>query len=257
MRLKITLAYDGAAYEGWQIQLSPRRPPTVQGAVEAALFTLCGTPVRVTGASRTDAGVHALGQVCHADVPDRYGDWRARLNAVLPRDIRVIAARRADAGFHARRDATGKTYFYNFWLEPAWTAPALRGFVWSLGQVDWQAMRDAAPAFIGRHDFASFQNAGTPLKSTVREITAISLDFPPPDVYPPAALLRLTVSGNGFLKQMVRNMAGYLAAVGKGCLAAADLAAVLKAKDRKALKAATAPAQGLFLQKVAYGRAGK
>lgn len=254
MRLKLTLAYDGSAYEGWQVQDSPRQPQTIQGAVETALFTLTGSSIRVMGAGRTDSGVHALGQVCHADVPEKDWDWRKRLNAVLPRDIRITEAMVVSGAFHARKDAAGKTYFYNFWTESAYVAPCWRDYVWSCGPLNAAAMRDAAKGFLGVRDFASFQNAGAEVAGTEREITFISLENATPDLCPGNAepILRLVVSGNGFLKQMVRNMAGFLAAVGRGRLAGAQLAAILEAKKRTSLPSATAPARGLFLASVEY-----
>lgn len=254
MRLKLTLAYDGAEYEGWQIQLSPRRPPTVQGAVEAALFQLLGRECRVFGAGRTDSGVHALGQVCHVDVPEKGWDWRKRLNAVLPPDIRIVEAREAPCDFHARKDAVGKIYFYNFWTNPDFMPPSLRCYAWNCGALDDEAMRQASAAFVGEHDFASLQNAGTDIQNTKREITALELEWINQDLCPagPLALLRLTVAGNGFLKQMVRNMAGCLAAVGKGRIEPRSIGSILEARSRGAIAAATAPARGLFLAKVMY-----
>lgn len=254
MRLRLTLAYEGTAYEGWQLQLSARQPPTVQGAVEAALFTLSGSRIRAHGAGRTDSGVHALGQVCHADVPQRDWDWQARLNGVLPPDIRVTQAVAALSGFHARKDAVSKTYFYNFWLERAFVAPAWRRFVWSCGPLDVGAMRSVLPGFLGLRDFASFRNAGSDVAGTEREIKRIALESVAPDLSPGscAPILRLVVEGNGFLKQMVRNMAGYLAAVGRGRLAQDSLGQILAARNRQALAAPTAPAAGLFLARVDY-----
>lgn len=255
MRIKITLAYEGSAYEGWQAQLSPRQPATIQSAVETALFTLAGRAIRVTGAGRTDSGVHALGQVCHCDVPPKDWDWRKRLNAVLPGDIRVVNVELVEEAFHARKDARSKTYFYNFWLDPAFVPPAWRNFVWPCGPLDLELMQSALPLFAGMHDFASFQNAGTPVKSTTRQIREINLDAAAPDLAPPAEapqLLRLSITGTGFLKQMARNMAGCLAAIGKGKLTPQAIPQILAARDRRALPVATAPAKGLFLHSVEY-----
>ena len=175
MRLRLALAYDGSAYCGWQLQAGQISQPTIQGAVETALFTLLRQPVRVHGAGRTDSGVHALCQVAHCDVPERDWDWRKRLNCVLPADIRVLAAERAEAAFHARKDAIAKTYIYRFWQESAFVAPELRNYVWQCGPLSVRAIDCGLDAFAGCHDFASFQNAGTDVKSTVREIIDIRL----------------------------------------------------------------------------------
>lgn len=253
MRLKLTLAYDGSAYQGWQIQEKANPPPTVQGAAEAALFALTGEKIRVFGAGRTDSGVHATGQIAHCDVPQKDWDWRLRLNSVLPADIRIVAASETAPEFHARKDALSKTYIYQFWRERAFTPPFLRGQVWPVGDLDMNEIVSGLGSLLGEHDFASFQNAGTPVKSTIRKITAIELRKFQCEAFggclPP---LRLAVTGSGFLKQMVRNIAGFLAAIGKGKLAWSDFEKIMKARDRRALKAPTAPPQGLFLARVDY-----
>lgn len=247
----MTLAYDGSAYHGWQVQARADPPPTIQGAVETALFTLLGVPVRVIGAGRTDAGVHALGQVCHCDVPQRSWDWRERLNAVLPADIRVLAGAVAPDDFHARRDALTKTYIYQFWLERDYVNPLLRNQVWQVGPMDVGLVCAGLELLLGEHDFASFRNSGTYTRTTARTLTAISLVKAGEEAEAP--LLRLRVSGNGFLKQMVRNLAGFLAAIGRGKLAWNDLEPILAARSRVALPSATAPAHALILADITYG----
>ncbi|MDE6735658.1 MAG: tRNA pseudouridine(38-40) synthase TruA [Desulfovibrio sp.] len=268
MRLKLLLAYDGTGFSGWQIQEKPQPPPTVQGTLEAALARLAGVPVRVFGSGRTDAGVHAHGQVAHCDVPERSGrggrpgsagrpgfDWRHGLNAVLPPSVRVLAAEAAPPNFDARRDAVAKTYVYQFWREGRFVPPALAPFVWACGPLDESRMRAALAAFVGERDFASLRNAGSETRGSVRRIFAATLDAQPPqEFYPPhAPLLRLTVTANGFLKQMVRNMAGILAACGRGKLAPEAVPAMLAACERAAVPAPTAPPQGLALARVDYG----
>ncbi|MBD5646137.1 MAG: tRNA pseudouridine(38-40) synthase TruA [Desulfovibrio sp.] len=258
MRLKLLLAYDGTGFSGWQIQEKPNPPPTVQGTLEAALARLTGGPVRVFGSGRTDAGVHAHGQVAHCDVPDRPGlDWRHALNAVLPPTVRVLAAEAAAPDFDARRDALAKTYVYQFWREPRFVPPTLAPFVWACGPLDEAAMRATLPAFLGERDFASLRNAGSETRGSVRHIFAASLTaLAPQEFYPPhVPLLRLSVTASGFLKQMVRNMAGILAACGRGKLAPDAVPDLLAACDRAAVPAATAPPQGLALACVEYGAA--
>lgn len=256
MRLRLVLAYNGSAWQGWQLQKAPA--PTIQGALEQAIFKLTGENCRVFGAGRTDSGVHALGQTAHVDVPERLWDWRRRLAAVLPPDISVLEAREVDQGFHARKSAVAKTYFYNFWRESAFIDPRHAPFAWSCGPLDLHAMREAANVFLGEHDFSSFQNSGTPVKSTIRVVHTIRITEAPADGFLPChlPLARFEVCGNGFLKQMVRNMAGFLAAAGNGKASARELENILAARSRKALPTPTAPPHGLFLAKVHYGDPG-
>lgn len=256
MRLKLLLAYLGGNFSGWQIQEKPFPPPTIQGELEAALRILAQAPVRVFGSGRTDAGVHAHGQVAHCDVPEAKAgqDWRRSLNALLPPEIRVLAATPARADFHARKDAARKTYVYQFWQEKIFAPPQLAPYVWSCGPLDAQAMRAALPHLVGERDFASLQNAGTDMESTRRHVFAASLTpLPPCEFYPPhAPLLRLSVTADGFLKQMVRNMAGLLAACGQGKIKPESIPEMLNARDRRAVPSMTAPAQGLALVSVEY-----
>ena len=256
MRLKLLISYAGSNYSGWQIQEKPKPPPTVQGALEAALRTIAGEAVRVHGSGRTDSGVHAHGQVAHCDVPDtRAGlDWRHSLNAVLPRDIRILDATPASADFHARKDALRKTYVYQFWQERRFLPPHLRPYVWNCGPLNLDAMRQALPFLVGRQDFAGLRNAGTDVESTERTIMDARLDLQSPcEYYPPQApMLRLTVTADGFLKQMVRNVAGLLAACGQGKVQPAHIPSLLEARNRQAVPSVTAPPEGLALVHVEY-----
>lgn len=258
MRLKLLVAYKGTAFQGWQIQEKERPPATIQGALEGALAQITGRKIRVYGAGRTDSGTHARGQTAHLDLPDlpkfENLDWRHSLNALLPPDIRILNAEIAEASFHARKDAIAKTYIYSYWTETAFTPPELADFVWSCGHLDLDAMAARFSAFMGEHDFSSFQNAGTPMESAVRKIFELKLEIAPQlEFYPShAPLARLSISANGFLKQMARNIAGFLWKAGKGKADASEIERVLKAADREALKAPTAPACGLCLAKVYY-----
>lgn len=259
MRLKLLLAYDGTGFSGWQIQDKPKPPPTVQGVLEAALKKIAGAPVRVFGSGRTDAGVHAHGQAAHCDVPDREGfDWRHSLNAVLPQTVRVLAAEQAAPDFDARRDAIAKTYIYQFWRESHFVPPHLAHFVWACGSLDEAAMKAALAHFPGERDFSSLRNAGSDTLGSVRRIFSASLEtLPPLEFYPPhEPLLRLRITANGFLKQMVRNIAGLLAACGRGKIEPSSVPALLAACDRKAVPSPTAPAKGLALASVNYGLSG-
>lgn len=250
MRLELRVAYKGTRFAGWQLQkqATSNSPKTIQGCLEEAFVAILGQPCRVQGAGRTDAGVHALAQGAHADVPlEKAGiNWLAALNHHLPRDISVTMARPAAKDFHARFSAIGKTYSYHFWLERGWVLPQRRDYVWRLGRLDTDAMRVAAAHFVGEHDFKAFQNQGSEVKTTIR--TVHTAELIPSDDWPELAL---RVSGSGFLKQMVRNMAGALAAVGQARIKPAEVVTLLESRDRT-MAPATAPAKGLTLLDVAY-----
>ncbi|MDR1777308.1 MAG: tRNA pseudouridine(38-40) synthase TruA [Desulfovibrio sp.] len=255
MRLKLLLAYTGTRYHGWQIQEKPNPPLTVQGELEAALGKIAGRPVRVCGSGRTDAGVHAKGQTAHCDVPvAKEIDWRRSLNALLPRDIRVIRADAVRPDFHARNDAAQKTYHYQFWQERNFCPPELLPFVWPCGPLDVEAMRAALPHLAGRRDFAVFRNAGADGGSTCRTVFSVELTpLPPQEHYPPhRPALCFSVTADGFLKQMVRNMAGLLVACGRKRIDPRLVPKFLDARDRAALPSPTAPACGLTLVSVDY-----
>jgi tRNA pseudouridine38-40 synthase len=247
LKFKLTIAYDGAAYQGWQVQ---QTGTGVQEKIEAALARLFPSQPRVHAASRTDTGVHALGLVAHFEVPNDECRMTSQklalaLNAWLPADIRVLSASRVPASFHARFDATGKQYRYFVWNHPAMN-PLLRHTAWHVPRpLDWAAMRAAAPLFVGRHDFKSF--AGTrnyEMASTVRTVTRCEIKRRGP-------LLTFYIEGDGFLYKMCRGIVGTLVQVGQGKYAAAEVKRMLARKDRRAA-GMTAPAHGLVLWKVFY-----
>jgi len=244
-RIKLTLAYDGTDFSGWQLQPKDR---TVQGELEKALAEILGTPIRVHGSGRTDAGVHAMAQVAHFDcAPGRERiPWQRALNSLLPKDVRVVDFFLMPDDFHARYSATSKMYEYALWHSREYCLPQRSRFVWDCGPVDCALMEQAAQVFLGTHDFAAFQNVGTPVKSTVRTITEIS--------YHPGLIGHETLwrfSADGFLKQMVRNIMGCLVACGRGKLTPDEAKAILNAADRS-VAPATAPPQGLSLTLVEY-----
>lgn len=249
-RLKLTLAYKGTRFAGWQVQEHPQQehPRTVQGCLEDALQRILGEHRRVQGAGRTDAGVHALGQVAHMDVPDNKAHiaWQAALNHHLPNDLVVVDAAQVADTFHARYDAVSKTYGYCLWLERSYVLPQRSHYVWAVGSLDLKAMEQAMEILLGEHDFACFQNKGSDVASTVR--TLLDLKMEPSSRFPEITL-RFTASG--FLKQMVRNLTGCLVAIGWGKLQPRDIHALLEQKDRS-LAPATAPACGLTLERVLY-----
>lgn len=244
-RVRLTVAYVGTRYHGWQIQ---ERGDTIQGMLEARLGRICQAPVRVHGSGRTDAGVHALGQVAHFDAPESkiHIPWQKALNAMLPDDIAIVEAREADASFHARFSATSKRYSYTIWTEPAFTLPQRAPFVWPVRGLDLIAMDQAAALVAGTHDFSSMQNAGTDVRGTIRTLEPITRA---PGPHPGEWIF--TFRANGFLKQMVRNLMGLLVEAGRGTLSPGDITRILESRDRR-LAPATAPAQGLCLEEVHY-----
>ncbi len=252
VRIKLVVAYVGAKYSGWQIQEKPNPPPTIQGCIEHAVSIVCGRQVRVHGAGRTDSGVHAEGQVAHMDVPEAKAglDWRKTLNALLPRDISIMEAGAAPQGFHARFSAVKKSYSYQLWLERNFISPRLYPFAFACGPLNLDLIDQAMSILVGQKDFAALQNAGTDISSTVR--TIYSLVRTPSGVLAPGEnSLIITVSADGFLKQMVRNIIGLLVEVGRGKLAPERISGILSRRDRK-LFPATAPAQGLTLTRIYY-----
>lgn len=241
--LKLTLAYDGTRFVGWQKQASGE---SIQGLLEDAMSRLEGAPVTAHGAGRTDAGVHAEGQVASARVTfaqDAATVVRA-LNAILPSDVRVIAVEDVAADFHARFSAREKSYRYQV-ANGAVMSPFVRAYAWHVPEpLDLAAMRDAAAALVGTHDFAAFQSAGSDVATTERTLTRSEfLDR--------GGLLAYEISGNGFLRHMVRAIVGTLVEVGRGWRPATDVQAALAGRSRREA-GATAPAHGLTLVKVEY-----
>jgi len=254
-RLRLTLAYDGTDFSGWQLQ-AEGHGRTVQGCLEEALTRLCGTPIRVHGAGRTDAGVHALAQTAHVDVPEARVviPWQRALNSLLPPDVRVVDAGYVSDDFHARFDAVGKIYCYTLWIQPDYVLPWRRPYVWDVGKsapLDVDAMDACAALFVGYNDFAAFQNTGSEVKTTTRLVHGVERL---PDGPPTEMVWRFRAEG--FLKQMVRNLMGALVAVGRGKVSPEDIRSVLTRGQRR-FAPATAPACGLCHQAVEYGEDGR
>ena len=255
-RIKITVAYIGTRYVGWQIQ-PPRvehRQPTIQGEIEKVLTAVTGTLVRVHGSGRTDSGVHADAQVAHFDLSEQWArvNWQKVFTTKLPHDIAVTSVERVADDFHSRFSAKGKCYTYTLWLNNKYVLPARYPFVWKTGPLDIAAMEQAANHLLGEHDFATYQNAGTEITNTVRTISRMTHDCPNyatlsdlPDE------LVWTFEASGFLKQMVRNLMGTLVACGRHKISPDSVPDILAAKDRTAAPA-TAPACGLSMHKVFF-----
>jgi tRNA pseudouridine38-40 synthase len=244
-RIKLTLEYDGTHYVGWQIQ---ENGPSVQGRLQRALTELLGQPITVTGAGRTDSGVHATGQVVHFDAPKALpmkAYWMG-LNGMLPDDIAVVTAEEADPAFDARRWARGKRYQYRIGNRRT-RSPLRRHTHWEIFlPLDLEAMKKAAPALQGEHDFQSFRAADCQSPTSVRRLTRVEVSGAVGDE------IVIDVAGTAFLKHMVRNMVGSLADVGRGKRPPSWVAEVLEQRDRT-LAGATAPPQGLTLVEVLYG----
>lgn len=256
-RLKLTVAYVGTAYHGWQTQAHPHKTlPTVQSLLEAVVSRIVGHPVHVHGAGRTDAGVHALAQVAHVDIPDHKVnlDWQLAFNTSLPRDIRIIDVAVVPDTFHAQFSAVRKTYEYSLWLSRRYTPPRMAPFVWGCGPLDVARMDEAVRYMVGTHDFSSLKNRGTDLKTTIRTVYSItrtpSCTLPLEDT--PLELV-WQFQADGFLKQMVRNLMGVLVAAGRHKLAPDTIPAILAACDRRH-PGVTAPAYGLTLKHIDYGQ---
>jgi tRNA pseudouridine38-40 synthase len=242
---KLTLTYEGTRYAGFQKQAG-QDVPTIQATLEAAILKLTGETVRLTGAGRTDAGVHARGQVVNFYSQARLtaAEWQQALNATLPRDILVSAAAETGLDFHARYDAKSKTYSYRVHsnrLRPVFN----RNFTYFYRRyLDLELMQAAAVLIVGKHDFRSFQAAGSAVKTTVRTVNFCQLTRCDSE-------LNLIINADGFLYHMVRNIVGTLILVGNGRLTVAGFDELMRRADRN-LAGPTAPASGLCLEKVFY-----
>jgi len=249
VNIKVVLEYDGTGFSGWQQQVARR---TVEGELKRALFELTGRRITVYGAGRTDAGAHALGQVANFRLPEDsipVPKLVAALNAKLPADVSALSAAVVADPFHARYSALGRRYRYRYLDRPA--RPALeRQRCWHLaGPLDVRAMGEAAVALVGRHDWTSFCSASEPEGSRTREMRSAT-------VRRVDRFVELELEAEGFLRGLVRGIAGALAEVGSGRRPPAWLGELLAARDRRRAagdKVRTAPAGGLTLMEVIYG----
>ncbi len=243
MKYRITLAYDGADYFGWQRQLDQ---PTIQGVIESALEKLEGAPVTTAAAGRTDAGVHAEGQVISFRLSREWEvrELRRALNGNLPPDIRALDAAPADEDFHARFDAKSKMYRYQVYLAEV-MSPFLVRYAWHYPYLlDIERLAEESKALLGRHDFTALTVADCETKTFTRTITGIRVERE-------GDLLKLFFTGEGFLRYQVRTMVGALIESNRGRLKAGSIPALIESRDRS-LAGAPAPARGLTLVKVEY-----
>lgn len=242
--IRLLIEYEGTNYAGWQVQKGLK---TIQGSLIEAVMKLTGEEVELTGASRTDAGVHALGQVANFKTASSVAleGFLHGLNSMLPEDIAIKEAAEAQPDFDSRRRSKGKTYLYKILNRP-YPSALLRRYSWHVFKpLDVSLMRDGAHHFIGEKDFSSFRAADSDALHSIREVTSIEI------IEAGDGLIEVEVRGTAFLRHMVRIMAGTLVAVGKGKLRPDDVKSIIEARDRTAA-AMTAPPQGLFLMKVEY-----
>ena len=243
MRYMLRVAYDGTEYCGWQVQPGQR---TVEGTLKSALDKLMGTDVPMIGASRTDAGVHAQGNVavfdCETTIPaDKI---KYALNNLLPEDIVVTESKEVADDFHPRHCDCKKTYQYRILNTPLPDPNRRRNTYFYRGELDMERMRRAAGCILGTHDFACFMASGSQVKDTVRTVYSLELDRAD-DV------ITMTIQGNGFLYNMVRIIAGTLIQVGRGQMEPEQVAEIIKKGERKSA-GPTAPAKGLTLKVIEY-----
>lgn len=241
--IKLTVAYDGTDFVGWQRQESGT---SIQGLIETALSEIEGTPVTLHGAGRTDAGVHALAQVASARIAAAIADSQLlrALNAHLPDAVRVTSVATMRDDFHARFSSMAKSYEYRIWNGRT-LPPFIRLYAWHISDaLDVEEMREGTRAIVGEHDFAAFRGAGGVNHTTVRTISAA-------DWIVDGDALTFEISGTGFLRYMVRSLVGTLVEIGRGARPADDMARLLTSPQRSEV-GRTAPPHGLFLVKVDY-----
>lgn len=241
--LRLDICYDGTRYRGWQ--RLPGKDDTIQGKLETVLSRILGEPIEISGSGRTDAGVHARGQVanfhCQSDMPS--GEILAALRRYLPEDIGIYSCRDVSPRFHARLNAKEKTYLYRIWNSDAPCVFDRRYVAVMPGPLDENAMAEAAAELLGQHDFSAFCGNAKMKKSTVRFIRAIEIKRHGQE-------LRIRVTGNGFLHSMVRIVVGTLVEVGRGERSVSGIPALFGGK--RALAGFLAPPQGLCLEEVVY-----
>ncbi|MBI5098261.1 MAG: tRNA pseudouridine(38-40) synthase TruA [Nitrospirae bacterium] len=252
--IKLTLQYDGTNYSGWQVQ---KNGTTVQGCLEEAVYIITGERSRITGAARTDAGVHALQQVAAFSTESLLEPqvFLKALNGNLPRDIRVINADECENDFHPRYDAKNKTYSYIIFKTGVY-AVFLERYSWSIPyKLNCNSMREAAGYLVGEHDFSCFRASGCSSKHPVRTIYDIQIDELPSIEFIgfqfSVPVIKISIQANAFLRHMVRNIVGTLVEIGRDKYPSEKMKEILELKDRR-IAGKTAPAQGLFLEKVEY-----
>lgn len=241
--IMIEIEYDGTNYSGWQVQPNAR---TVQGEIMKVLKKLTGKDITINGSGRTDAGVHAYGQVATFNMESNIPIDRLplALNSNLPKDISIVNAKEMPKGFHARYNAIGKRYIYKIYRN-RYRSAILRNYSYHMySKLDYEKMQQAAKLLLGTHDFRGFMSSGSSVEDTVRTIHKL-------DIINNDSSLYIHIEGNGFLYNMVRIITGTLLEIGSGKIPVDQINKILEIKDRS-LSGHTAPPQGLFLDKVFY-----
>ena len=253
-QIRLTLQYDGTDYSGWQIQ---KNGTTIQGLLEDAVFSVTNDRSRITGAGRTDAGVHAFEQVAVFETASTLSPdvFFQALNANLPQDIRITGSEECPKDFHPRYKAKKKRYSYIISNKVPGTV-FINKYSWQLGfQLTIEAMREASGYLIGRHDFSSFQASGCSAKYPVRELNGVTIsDLPSLEFITfkiDIPVIKITMEGNAFLRHMVRNIVGTLVDIGREKYPPEKIKGILESRDRRNA-GQTAPACGLFLEKITY-----
>lgn len=265
--IRLTIQYDGTNYNGWQIQRTDNRSPnpeaktqkiiTIQRTIQNAIKKITGEDVKLIGAGRTDAGVHAIAQVASFKTSSRLsqGVIKRALNASLPDDIRIIDACDVELDFHPRYDAKSKIYFYVI-CNSHIISPFLYRYAWKIPhQLNFDRMSKAMEFLKGRQDFSSFRASGCSAKNAVRTIFHISMERLDTINFMSIVLngdfLKISIEADAFLRHMVRNIVGTIIEVGKGKMRPEEIREIISSKDRR-LAGPTAPAKGLFLEKINF-----
>ncbi len=243
--IKLIIEYDGTNYSGWQVQPNA---PTIQGSIQNAIYKITGEELELNGSGRTDAGVHARGQVANFMTNSKIPSERFAfaINAMLQKDIVVKSSEEADMDFHARYSAKGKKYSYTI-VNSRHPSAIMRDFAYNVcycEKLDIEKLKSASQYFIGTHDFAGFMSAGSNVKDTIRTIYNI-------ETVAEGDIIKIFYTGNGFLYNMVRIITGTLLYAAIGRIAVQDIPDIIKSKNRT-LAGITAPPHGLYLEKVYY-----
>ena len=261
-RLRLRIAYQGTRYAGWQLQAhaDAPQPATIQGEMERAVLSVLGLPrIPIVGCSRTDSGVHAEDQICRLDIPagTEHFDWLRALNSRLPEDIRVLEAGLAANDFEPLRGVLFKRYSYSLWAAHSRPLPRIAPFVGAFPPLDFDRVDAALPHFVGTRDWRCMQNSGAArLENTVRTVFSVTREphlvgpLRCPEDWP---VWSVVIEGDGFLKQMVRNMIGLLVRVGLGKIEPDAVPGLLAKTNREDVPSPTAPPAGLTLMRVVYG----
>jgi tRNA pseudouridine38-40 synthase len=253
-KIKLLLEYDGTTYQGWQIQ---KKGLSIQRILEDKILRVTEKQSKVIGASRTDAGVHALGQVAAFRTESRLdpATIKRALNALLPQDIRVLDASEVDDSFHPAHSAIKKSYFYIISNQREISAFLYR-YAWAVKQtLDLNSMIQSTQFLIGKHDFSSFMGTGSSIKNPIRKIFSLNIErFEEMDfmtAHMKGKFIKIRIEADGFLRHMIRNITGTLVEVGRGRIPVSGMEDILKSRDRR-LAGPGAPPNGLFLEKIVY-----